>query len=179
MSQQFPPDPAPSSDRRRSGTTHMVVGTFVAAVAAYLFQLIAGRVLGPEDLQPIVVLWTIQFLVFTIVFLPMEQLTIRRLSASVASAAPWRLHLTLIALSTAGAVAYGVATLDRQFDGQPWYLGVLALLIVAYGGFAVGRGFLAGRRRYREYGLAVLAESVLRLIVAIGLLAAGIGPLGL
>ncbi len=179
MTQDDLPAPVIPPDPRRSGTTYMVVGTLLAAVAAYLFQLIAGRILGPEDLQPIVVLWTIQFLVFTIVFMPMEQLTIRRLSASVASAAPWRLFLALIAASTIGATAYGLATLDQQFDGQPWYLAVLALLIVAYGGFALGRGFLAGRRRYREYGLSVLAESMLRLVVAVGLLAAGIGPLGL
>ena len=62
---------------------------------------------------------------------------------------PNRLFLTLIALSTAGAVAYAALTLDLQFDGEPWYLVVMALLIVAYGGFALGRGFLAGRRRFR------------------------------
>ncbi len=157
----------------------MVVGTLVAAVAAYLFQLIAGRVLGPTDLQPIVVLWTIQFLVFTIVFMPMEQLTIRRLNSAVARSAPWRLFLWLIAASTIGAVGYGLLTLDRQFDGDPWYLVILAALIVAYGGFALGRGYLAGRLRYREYGLSTFAESMLRLVLAIGLLAAGVGALGL
>jgi len=156
----------------------MVAGTLVAAVAAYLFQLVAGRVLGPEKLQPIVVLWTIQFLVFTIVFMPMEQLTIRRLNSAVAAAAPWRLFLWLIGASTVGAVLYGWATLDRQFGGNPWFLLILAALIAAYGGFALGRGFLAGRRRYREYGLSVLAESMLRLILAIALLGAGIGALG-
>ena len=179
MTQHLTPDAAPPPDRSRSGTTYMVVGTLLAAIAAYLFQLVAGRVLGPEGLAPIVVLWTVQFLLFTIVFMPMEQLTIRRLSAGVASAAPWRLFLTLIVVSTAGAVAYAALTLDRQFDGEPWYLVVMALLILAYGGFALGRGFLAGRRRFREYGLAVLIESVLRLALAVALLAVGIGPLGL
>ncbi|MBU1226353.1 MAG: hypothetical protein KJ698_03935, partial [Actinobacteria bacterium] len=157
----------------------MVVGTLIAAVAAYLFQLIAGRVLGPTDLQPIVVLWTVQFLVFTIVFMPMEQLTIRRLNSAVARAAPWRLFLLLIAASTAGAVGYGMLTLDRQFDGDLWYLVVLAALIIAYGGFALGRGYLAGRLRYREYGLSTFAESMLRLVLAIALLTAGMGSLGL
>ena len=171
--------PASPSGQSASGTTYMVVGTLVAAVAAYLFQLIAGRVLGPVDLQPIVVLWTVQFLIFTIVFVPMEQLTIRRLTASEVRAAPWRLFLGLIAVSTAGAVLYGFFTLDSQFDGDPWYLLILAALIAVYGGFALGRGFLAGRLRYREYGLAVFAESMLRLVLAIALLAIGVGPLGL
>lgn len=171
--------PASTSGHSPSGTSYMVVGTLIATVAAYLFQLIAGRVLGPVDLQPIVVLWTIQFLVFTIIFVPMEQLTIRRLTSSEVRAAPWRLFLGLIAVSTGGAVLYGFLTLDRQFDGDPWYLVILAALIAVYGGFALGRGFLAGRLRYREYGLAVFAESMLRLVLAIALLAIGVGPLGL
>ena len=45
-----------------SGTGHMIVGTLVAALAAYLFQLIVGRSLGPTVFAPITVLWTIQFL---------------------------------------------------------------------------------------------------------------------
>ena len=53
------------------------------------------------------------------------------------------------------------------------------MLIAGYGGFALGRGFLAGQRRFREYGLSTLAESVLRLVLAIGLLAAGVEALGL
>ena len=157
----------------------MVVGTLLAAIAAYLFQLIAGRVLGPTELQPIAVLWTVQFLVFTIVFMPMEQLTIRRLNSTAAQAAPWRLFLSLIAASAAGAVLYGYLTLDRQFDGDVLYLVILAALILGYGGFAVGRGFLAGQLRYREYGLSTFAESMVRLVLAIGLLSAGIGSLGL
>jgi O-antigen/teichoic acid export membrane protein len=156
----------------------MIVGTLLAAVGAYLFQLLAGRVLGPEALAPITVLWTIQFLVFTTVFMPMEQLTIRRLNATVPRAAPWSLFLWLIAASTVGAVVFGELTLDRLFAGEPWYLVNLAVLIVAYGGFAIGRGFLAGRRRYREYGFSTLAESTLRLALAAALLAAGVGPLG-
>ncbi|MCB2223057.1 MAG: hypothetical protein KQH83_02690 [Actinobacteria bacterium] len=172
--------PSPEAGRRsRSGTTYMVVGTMIAAVAAYLFQLIGARSLGPEAFAPIAVLWTVQFLVFTTVFMPMEQLTIRRLNAAESLAAPWSLFLGLIAAATVGAVLYGVATLDRSFDGDAWYLLILGVLIVAYGGFAIGRGFLAGRLRYREYGLSTFAESMLRLVLAVALLAAGVGALGL
>jgi len=169
----------PSTTRFRSGTTYMVVGTLIAAVAAYLFQLIAGRSLGPAAFAPIAVLWTIQFLVFTTIFMPMEQLTIRRLNLEAPRAAPWGLFLALIAASIAASVLFGVLTLDRLFDGDPWYLATLAALIAGYGGFALGRGFLAGRQRYREYGLSTLAESMLRLILAVVLLTAGVGALGL
>lgn len=170
----------PSTPRLlRSGTSYMVVGTLVAAVAAYLFQLIAGRTLGPTEFAPVTVLWTIQFLAFTTVFMPIEQLTIRRLSAAEPSATPWGLFVVLIAVTTGASVVFGAVTLDRLFDGQAAYLLVIAVLVGAYGLFALGRGFLGGRLRYREYGLSTMAESVLRLAVAIGLLGAGIGALGL
>jgi O-antigen/teichoic acid export membrane protein len=172
----------PSNTRRLaegSGTTYMVVGTLIAAVAAYLFQLVAGRVLGPTEFAPITVLWTIQFLVFTTVFIPMEQLTIRRLNAAIAFAAPWRLFLGVIGAAATLSVAFTALTLDQLFEGETLYIPITAVLILAYGGFALGRGFLAGRGRYRDHGLSTLTESVLRLVIAVTLLAAGARALGL
>lgn len=167
------------NQRLGSGTTHMVGGTIVAAVAAYLFQLIAGRTLGPTDFAPITVVWTIQFLVVTTVFLPMEQLTIRRLNAAAVEAAPWRLFTSVIVAATAGALFFTLITLDRLFEGEGLYLLVVAALIPAYGGFALGRGLLAGHRRFREYGWSTFSESTLRLVIAIVLLTLGAGALGL
>jgi O-antigen/teichoic acid export membrane protein len=161
-----------------SGTTAMVVGTLVSAAAAYAFQLVAGRALGPEQFAPITVLWTIQFLVFTTVFLPMEQLTIRRLAAAEPEAAPRRLFLIAIILAVAVSTAFGAATLDQLLDGRPMYLAVVMILIATYGAFALARGSLAGRRRFDAYGWATMTESVVRLGVAAGLIAAGAGVTG-
>ena len=176
----FPLTTPPNATKaRRQGTTYMVVGTLVAALGAYLFQLIAGRVLGPEAFAPITVLWTVQFLVFTIVFLPMEQLTIRRLSVTDPHAAPWRLFIGVIVLAVIVSTGFALLTLDRLLDGEPVYVVIVAVVIAAYGGFALARGLLAGHRRYKEYGLTTMAESVVRLIAAIALLAIGLGSVGL
>jgi O-antigen/teichoic acid export membrane protein len=85
----------------------------------------------------------------------------------------------VIVASTAVSVVFTYGTLDQLFGGDPVYLPITALLILAYGGFALGRGFLAGRGRYRQHGLSTLTESVLRLLLAITLLAAGAGAPGL
>ncbi len=162
----------------KSGTTAMVVGTFVAAVGAYAFQLVAGRALGPEAFAPITVLWTIQFLVFTTVFIPMEQLTIRRLSAAVPEAEPRRLFVSAIVVSVVVSVGFGALTLDRLLDGEVIYLAVIMVVIAAYGAFALARGALAGRRRFVDYGWSTLAESVVRLVVLLLLLAVGAGVVG-
>ena len=156
----------------------MVIGTLVSAAAAYAFQLVAGRALGPERFAPITVLWTIQFLVFTTVFLPMEQLTIRRLAAAEPESAPRRLFMVAIVTAVAVSAAFGALTLDRLLDGRPVYLAVIVVLIATYGGFALARGALAGRRRFDGYGWATMAESVVRLGVAAGLIALGAGVIG-
>jgi len=161
-----------------SGTAHMIVGTLVAAIGAYLFQLVAGRHLGPTAFAPITVLWTIQFLVFTTVFVPMEQLTIRRLSAAEQTSGPWRLFGGVIAGSVVVSTVFAAATRHRLLADEWVYLPILAILIAAYGGFALGRGILAGRRRFREYGFSTLAESVLRLLLAIAILGIGMGAVG-
>ncbi len=171
--------PVSRSPRLDSGTTYMLVATALAAVAAYLFQLVVGRALGPTDFAPLTVLWTLQFLVFTTVFMPMEQLTVRRLNLDAPGATPWRLYLSVIAVTVFGATAFAAVTLDRLFAGEAAYLPVVAALVAGYGGFALGRGYLAGRRRFKEYALCTLSESVLRLALAGVLLALSVRALGL
>lgn len=64
-----------------SGTGVMLAGTVVATIGAYVFQLLGGRALGPTAFAPVTVLWTVQFLVITVVMLPIEQMVIRRLDS--------------------------------------------------------------------------------------------------
>ncbi len=160
------------------GTAMMVIGTVIAAAGAYGFQLVAGRALGPEEFAPITVLWTMQFLVFTTVFLPMEQLTIRRLSATHPEEPPRVLFATVIAAATILVTGVAAVTLNRLLGGESIYLVVVAVLIVAYGGFALARGSLAGRQRFADYGWTTMAESVARLGVAMLVIGAGFGVVG-
>jgi O-antigen/teichoic acid export membrane protein len=157
----------------------MLVATFVSAGSAFLYLVIVGRALGPTDFAPITVLWTVQYLVTTTVYAPIEQLTVRRLSRETPEATPWALYLWVTVACTVGAVAFGIVTLDRFFAGNGAFLLVLGPLVVGYAGFAIGRGYLAGQRRFKEYAYAISAESVLRLCLAGALVAAGMGALGL
>jgi O-antigen/teichoic acid export membrane protein len=123
-------------------------------------------------------LWTVQFLIFTTVFLPIEQLTIRRLAADDPERAPRTLFLLAVVTTVVMATIFGTLTLDRLLDGRPMYLAVIVVLVAAYGGFAVARGALAGHRRFDAYGWATMAESVVRLAMAAGLIALGAGVTG-
>jgi len=173
------PNPETARLRLGSGTTHMLVATFLSAGAAFLYLVIVGRALGPADFAPITVLWTVQYLIITVVYTPIEQLTVRRLSRANLEATPWALYLWVTVASTLGALAFGFFTLDRFFVGDAAFLYVLVPLVIGYAGFAIGRGYLAGQRRFREYAYAISAESLSRLCLAGALVAAGVGALGL
>jgi O-antigen/teichoic acid export membrane protein len=162
-----------------SGTVHMLVATLVSAAGAYLFLLMVGRALGPTDFAPITALWTMQYLVTTTVFGPMAQLTVRRLSREKPEATPWALYLWVTTACVLGVLLFSRLTLDRFFGGNAVYLFMLAPLIIGYAGFAIGRGYLAGHLRFKEYAFAIAAESLVRLCLAGALVLAGVGTLGL
>jgi len=125
------------------------------------------------------VLWTVQYLVITTVYAPIELLTVRRLSRDNPEATPWALYLWVTLACTVGTLAFGILTLDRFFANDAAYLLILVPLIIGYAGFALGRGYLAGQRRFKQYAYAVAAESLLRLCLAGILLAISVGALGL
>jgi O-antigen/teichoic acid export membrane protein len=168
---------APS--RVASGTAHMVVSTFVSAAGAFVFLVIVGRVLGPAAFAPITVLWTLQYLAFTVIYVPMEQLTVSRLSRTRPEATPWALYLWVTAACTAVAVVFAVLTRDRFFAGDAAFLPIVVVLMVGYAGFLLGRGYLAGQGRFKEYAFVISAESLMRLPLAGVLLAVGVGAVGM
>ncbi len=151
----------------------MVAGAIISAVGSYLFQLIGGRALGDVEFAPIAILWTLQFLGFTILFTPVEQLIIRRLVLSGGDMEAVRSVRATIALVIAGAAAavavYVGVTLD-DFQDDTTFVLIAVLLFISLGTYAVGRGILAGRRQFRAYGLAVTAEAVSRIIFAVAML---------
>jgi len=167
--QQLPAVPSPTRSRR--GTTVMLMAAVISAVGAYTFQVIGGRALGPVDFAPISILWTVFFVGFTVLLLPLEQLTIRRLTLSGGDASALRESRLVMAgvllLTVAAAVGFVVSTLDRFFASNPVYILLVGSLFVLYGAYAIGRGFLAGRGRFAAYGGAVIGESTVRVLAAI------------
>ena len=55
----------------------MVSGGLIGAIGAYLFQVYGGRALGPEAFAPISVLWTLFFILATVLLVPVEQYVTR------------------------------------------------------------------------------------------------------
>ena len=160
-----------------SGTTVMLAGTVVATVGAYLFQLLGGRVLGPAAFAPVTVLWSVQFLVMTVVMVPVEQLVIRRMELTGGRSSGLRDGVVVVGALLLGTTVCVVPAMAVLGGGA--YALMAGLLVAGYTVFAAARGHLAGRHRYRDYGIATAAEAVGRLLLAAAVLLVTRDGLGL
>ncbi len=153
----------PTTLRRDNvGTGLIVAATAFSAVAVLVFQALGSRTLGTEGFAPIAVLWTLMFLIYTILQLPAEQHMTRALAVTHDRAAIGRVR-TQMAGAFGLAVVIGVAfvwfTLDRFFEGDVRYVLVTGLIMVTRSVLAAGRGTLAGHRRFAGYGASIALEA--------------------
>lgn len=156
----------------------MILGTMVSAFSVYIFQVIAGRMLGTDGFAPIGVMWTVMFLVFTVLLLPVEQYVTRHLTITGGRTAGDRTGIVLVGGTIAVGILLGVgfvlATLDRFFEGAAAYGAVMLVNLAGRSMLAIARGYLAGRRRFRAYGAAIAIEGVS--LVALSLFVAAVSP---
>lgn len=165
-------EPAPRRPTQRA-TQWVLFGSLASGLGALAFQVLGLAVLGEADYQPIVVLWTIQYLAGTIVLYSAEAYVARALQndhhdgleRSIRVIAGW---VAAFALGT-GALTFALR--DELFHGAGELALVAALLIVSYGAFFVIKGRMAGTNRFRSYGAATALESLGRILIAAPLLA--------
>ena len=153
---------------RAPGTTFMVAGALIGAIGAYLFQVYGGRALGPEAFAPIAALWTMFFILATVLLIPVEQYVTREV-ASGRKAIPRDL-VPAGAMAGIGAllgVGFIWFTLEELFEGSWQYLAQIVLLMVGYGLLMVGKGVFAGRRVFAGVGWILIVESAARLVAGL------------
>jgi O-antigen/teichoic acid export membrane protein len=146
----------------------MVAGGLIGAVGAYIFQVYGGRALGPDAFAPIGVLWTAFFILATVLLVPVEQYVTREV-ASGRKAIPHDLRPATV-MALIGAVVGGgfvLVTLDRLFEESWQYVLQIILLMVGYGLLFVGKGVLAGRRRFADVGWVLILETVVRVVAGV------------
>lgn len=164
-------EPIPERGFRAPGTGHMLAGSLVGAVGAYLFQLIGGRALGAEAFAPVSVLWTVFFILNTVVLVPLEQYITRE--ASLGRQVLRQNLRPIIAVTATAALAGGVfavVTRSELFDGSFVYAVQLALLMAGYSMLLVGKGVLAGHRDFKNIGWILFWETTVRLLAGIAIL---------
>jgi len=152
---------------RRDGTLDIVLGSLVAGLGAYVYQFLGGHSLGAEEFAAVGALLTAHFLAFVIILLPVEQFVIRRITLNrPGRIVPLRVYV-LVGVTTlvAAGVVWWVA--DSYFESDLRFVGFVVMTVVFHLAFALGRGYLAGHRRFRSYGMASGAASLFRLAIAV------------
>lgn len=146
----------------------MISGGLIGAVGAYLFHVYGARALGEEAFAPVGLLWTVYFILATVLMVPMEQYVTRE-TASGRRAMPHDLAPALVVAAIGSLLGGGFVwvTLDSLFEGNPQYIVHMVLLMVGYSLLFVGKGVLAGNRRFALVGWVLIIESGVRLLVGI------------
>lgn len=154
------------------------VGTLASGLLAYAFNVLAARSLGPEAYGAIGALWAGMFLVAVLLFRPLEQTVSRSVADAIArdqDARPIvRSAARLGALVTLGAsgillAAWGPIT-DGLFGGQPTLTVALIAGVAGYGASYFVRGMTSGVRWFGGYGIVLLVDGAVRVLVALPLL---------
>jgi O-antigen/teichoic acid export membrane protein len=162
------------------GASILSVGIATTGLVTFAYFSLASHSLSEVDYKGVSLLWSILFLIISIIYRPVEQLlshTIASRRAQGHEAHPLRIALT-IQMSAAVvflviALAFRAPIQDDVFDGSAELYWVLVVAVLAYAASYFARGWLAGHQWFGLYGGLVLLESCSRclfaLAVAIGI----------
>jgi O-antigen/teichoic acid export membrane protein len=159
----------------------MLIGTLLSGLAAYIWQAVGTRTLGNAGFAPVATMWTLSYLVITVLLAPVEQYATRTISsgpggrARLARDEPTLIKFGLVA--TAVLVVGSFLVRGKFFHGEATYAIVAGLLVVCFGLLAFVRGVFAGERQFGLYGWLSGLDGVSRLMLGLVILLAGGSPL--
>jgi O-antigen/teichoic acid export membrane protein len=178
------PTPAqPDAGRNHSygsGARILSVGIAATGLLTFAYFSIASHVLSGEAAQRVDVLWSVMFVVISVIYRPVEQLLSRTIAERRAHGHDEHPLRVPIAIQAGFALAFLVVALalhdeliDHVFGGYAALYDVLVVGTLAYAGSYFARGWLAGHQYFGLFGALVLMESTSRicfaLAVALGL----------
>ncbi len=177
---QKPPD-TPASARAGSparsygsGARILSVGIAATGLLTFAYFSIASHVLGEEAAQRVDVLWSVMFVVISVIYRPVEQLLSRTIAERRAQGHAEHSLRVPLALQGSFALAFLVLALalhetliHQVFDGYTALYWVLLVGTLAYAGSYFARGWLAGNQYFGLFGALVLMESTSRICFAL------------
>jgi O-antigen/teichoic acid export membrane protein len=170
---------APEQKSFASGARVLTVGIASTGVFTFLYLALASHQLGRTAYGRVSLLWSIMFVILSVIYRPIEQLLSRTIAdrrARGLAGHPLRVPATI---QLGFALAFLVVALalrpqiqDHLFGGSAALYWILVVGVLAYAGSYFARGWLAGHERFALYGALVFLESTSRFLFA---LAAAIG----
>jgi O-antigen/teichoic acid export membrane protein len=141
---------------------------------------VASHVLGEQSAKRIDLLWSVMFVIISVIYRPVEQLLSRTIAERRAQGqavhslrVPASIQAGFALLFLAAALALHGELVDNVFDHQAALYDVLVVGTLAYAASYFARGWLAGHEYFALYGGLVLMEAFARicfpLAVAVGI----------
>ena len=162
------------SGLRSDGTAWLLIGSLIAGLLAYVFQVLGGRVLGSEAFAPIATLWTVMYVVTAILLFAIEQYEVRAVAAAGGDTralhGAWPLlWVTVFAVATA-VTAFLAVFSDKLLLGLTDLALVGGVWVITAAALSVVRGICGGRGEYRLSGVATASDWLLRIAVVVPVL---------
>jgi O-antigen/teichoic acid export membrane protein len=173
--------PAPESRPPASGSGYgrgariLSIGIATTGVVTLAYFALAAHALSPVEYKRISLVWSIMFVVASVIYRPIEQLLSRTIADRRARGHSGA-HNLRVALLIQGAFALAFLAIalalrdllqNDLFDGSEALYWVLVVGVLAYAASYFARGFLAGHQRFELYGLLVFLEAISRVLFAL------------
>ena len=162
-----------------SGARLLSIGIASTGVLTFAYFSIASHVLGEVEAKRVDLLWSIMFVIISVIYRPIEQLLSRTIADRRARGHAQHSVRVPIAIQAGFALSFLIVALvlreeliDNVFGHYSAMYYVLVVGTLAYAASYFARGWLAGHEYFGLFGSLVLMESLSRLCFAV---AAAIG----
>jgi O-antigen/teichoic acid export membrane protein len=166
-----------AGERTRSygaGARILSIGIASTGLLTFAYFSIASHVLGEESAKLLDVLWSVMFVIISVIYRPIEQLLSRTIaerrargSAEHTLRVPMLIQASFALIFLVVALALQEELVDHVFQHQQALYDVLVVGTLAYAASYFARGWLAGHQRFGLFGGLVLMESTSRIAFAI------------
>jgi O-antigen/teichoic acid export membrane protein len=157
------------------GASILSAGIATTGLVTFAYFSLASHALDEVDYKGISLLWSVMFLIISIIYRPVEQLLSRTISTRRARGlhgghplrAAMAIQAAFAALFLVIALVFRKPIEEDVFDGSSALYRVLVVGVLAYAVSYFARGWLAGHSRFGLYGGLVLLESCSRCLFAL------------
>ncbi|HEX4436840.1 MAG TPA: hypothetical protein VH061_08590 [Solirubrobacteraceae bacterium] len=156
-----------------SGARILSIGIASTGILTFGYFSIASHVLGGEAAKRVDLLWSVMFVIISVIYRPIEQLLSRTIAGRRAMGhSEHSLRVPMMIQGGFALIFLALALslhgpLLRVFDHDQALYDILIVGTLAYAASYFARGWLAGHERFALFGGLVLMESLSRICFAI------------
>jgi O-antigen/teichoic acid export membrane protein len=160
-----------------SGARILSIGIASTGLLTFAYFSISSHVLNGDEAKRIDLLWSVMFVVISVIYRPIEQLLSRSIAERRARGQTEHTLRVPISIQLGFALAFLLLALalrheliNHVFDGFAGLYYVLVVGTMAYAASYFARGWLAGHQYFALYGGLVLMEALSRICFALAVL---------